>query len=60
MNSRTERRLGIAAAAALTVAALIAPALADRSPHRTEFSQAHDMAMVQFAYADQGNKGIRE
>ncbi|WP_420960301.1 hypothetical protein [Brucella sp. IR073] len=60
MNSRTERRLGIAAAAALTVAALIAPASADRSPHKTELSRAHDAGVVQFAYVDQGSRGIGE
>ncbi|PYE89341.1 hypothetical protein [Phyllobacterium leguminum] len=60
MNSRTEKRLGIAAAAALTVAALIAPASADRSPHSAASLSAHNSGVVQFAYAEQsdGNRAV--
>ncbi|KXF78943.1 hypothetical protein ATN84_04080 [Paramesorhizobium deserti] len=53
MNSRTERRLGIAAAAALTVAAFIVPASADRSPNVEVATEiAHDSALIRYAYAD--------
>jgi len=53
MNSRTERRLGIAAAAALTVAAFIVPASADRSADVAVVAAvAHDRALIRYAYAD--------
>lgn len=59
MNSRTEKRLGIAAAAILTVAALIAPASADRSPPVESASlSASKSAVAQFAYAEL--KGVGE
>ncbi|MBB2972089.1 hypothetical protein [Mesorhizobium sp. RMAD-H1] len=53
MNSRTEKRLGIAAAAALTVAAFIVPASADRNANATIATEiAHDRALIRYAYAD--------
>ena len=62
MNSRTEKRLGIAAAAMLTVAALIAPASADRSsPVESASKSAPKSAVAQFAYAElRGVGGVRE
>ncbi|RCS24923.1 hypothetical protein DUT91_05605 [Phyllobacterium salinisoli] len=50
MNSRTEKRLGIAAAAALTVAIFIIPAGAEMSPERAEI--ALDRAVIHYAYAE--------
>jgi hypothetical protein len=57
MNSRTERRLGVAAAAALTIAALIAPAMADRNAHiENSALSTRASAVVQYAYAEM--KGV--
>ncbi|PRD43399.1 hypothetical protein C5748_11955 [Phyllobacterium phragmitis] len=53
MNSRTEKRLGLAAAAALTVATFIMPAGAGMSPGANIAAEiAHDRALIRFAYAD--------